>query len=499
MVPARARLAVIACVALAAAACGTTVQGAGTLADSSGLGAPAPTDTSATPTAGTPLGTASGQSVGTTTGGLSGATGSTGSTVGGSTGTDIGTGGTTGTTGGVVAKADRTPIKIGALYLDGGNAVLAAGFAATPVNFGDGQLEAKAVVADINAHGGVGGRPIQLFLQKIAATDTGKPAAFDAACTALAEDQHVFAIMSIFNLRTSLAACAAKHKTLLLDAALGAEDDAGYRQYGDWAFTPSEMSLDTEQKLVIHNAFATGVISPKTRVGVIVQNDDDIFPRVLKNTIEPTLKALGVPFESVIISNATDSSGISNAILKFSQDNVSVVQFSAGNGGVPEVVFMQAADQQQFHPTYIMGDSTNTWFTGDSAPEGQAAKITGVGSYPIANVDANQVPSTPGEKHCLDVISKAGESVTDRHTSLTATFYCEMLYGFAAAGARVQGPMTSADWRSAYRGLGTTYPTIMSFAVDVQRSPNAGAQVYRSLAWNAACTCVAYTSGLKHL
>jgi ABC-type branched-subunit amino acid transport system substrate-binding protein len=397
------------------------------------------------------------------------------------------------------AAVDRTPVKVGAFYLNGGNAVMGAGFAATPVNFGDGQLEAKAVVADINAHGGIGGRPIELYLQKIEAADASKPAAFDAACSALAQDKKVFAIMSMFNLRSPLAACAAKYKVILIDAALGAGDDDVYRTYGDWAFTPSQMSLDTEQKLVLRNAASTGAINSKTLVGVLVQNDDDIFPRVLRNTIEPTLDAMHIPHEAAVIASASDSSGIANAILKFQTDGVKTVMFSAGNGGIPEVLFMQAADQQRYAPSYIMGDSTDTWFVGSSAPASQAQNIIGVGSYPIANVNADQVPSNPLEQHCLDVISKAGEPVSDRHSSLTATFYCETFYGFAAAGARVQGPMTADAWRAAYRSLGPAYPTLMSFEVDVSKNFNAGARAYRTLAWNPGCGCIAYTSGLQRL
>ncbi|MDT7572924.1 MAG: hypothetical protein QOE05_3098 [Actinomycetota bacterium] len=419
-------------------------------------------------------------------------------TTGGAAGTTAG-GGTTGATGAVAGPVDKTPIKIGAFYLNGGNATLGSGFASTPANFGDGQKEAKAVVADINAHGGVGGRKIELYLQKVEASDASKPAAFDAACRGLTEDHHVLAILSIFNLRTPLAACAAKHKTLLLTQALGAGDEVVYRQFRDWAFTPSMMSLDTEQKLVISNALATGVISKKTRVGVLVQNDDDIYPRVLKNTIEPALKAAGVPYESVVISNATDSTGISNAILKFQQDGVSVVQFSAGNGGIPEVLFMQAADQQQYRPRYIMGDSTDTWFVSESAPRTQAQNITGVGGMPIANVNVSQYPTTAREKHCLDAITAGGERVTDRHSSITATAYCEMFYGFAAAGALVQGPLTADSWRSAYTSMGTTYPAMAGFNVDVSTNPNAGTRGYRTLAWSNACTCVTYTSPIKRL
>jgi ABC-type branched-subunit amino acid transport system substrate-binding protein len=502
-----------ACAALAFAvvtsACGTTVPGAtgnGSVV-AGGAGASGLTGATGQTAAGggaTAAAGSQGRAFSSTGAVGGGATGGTDAVGGGAVATGAPGGGsatstTGGSAGGVSGVQDKTPVKVGAFYLNGGNAALGAGFAATPVNFGDGQIEAKAVVADINAHGGIGGRPIQLFLQKIEATDASKPAAFEAACNALAEDHHVLAIMSMFNLRTPLAACASKHKTLLIDAALGAGDDAIYREYGNWAFTPAQMSLDTEQKLVLHNASIGGVISPKTKVGVVVQNDDEIYPRVQKNTIEPTLKSLGVPYEAQVIANAQDSSGISNAILKFKADGVSVVMFSCGNGGVPEVVFMQAAEQQQFRPAYVMGDSTDTWFVGSSAPNAQIQKITGVGSYPIANVEANQVPASASEKHCLDVISKGGEQVSDRHSSVTAEFYCETLYGFAAAGARVPGRLTADSWRAAYRGLGAEYPTITSFRVDVSQNPNAGGRGYRTLAYSSGCTCIVYTSGVKRL
>lgn len=395
--------------------------------------------------------------------------------------------------------ADKTPIKIGAFYIKGGNELLATALKGTPVNFGDGQLEAKAVVEDINKHGGVGGRPIELHMQGFNANDSGNPEAFQAACVALIDDKKVFAIMSIFNIRSDMAECAAKRKTFLLSVALGAGDDFLYKQYADWVFSPAAMSLNTEQKLVIANAAATGVISKTKKVGVLLESDDEQFVRVFKTAIEPALKALKIPYESFTLAAANDTAGISNAVLKFASSGVDVVQFSLGAGGVPELLFMQTANTQGYQPKYIMGDSTNTWFVGNSAPRAQVRNITGVGSYPMANVNASQVPSTPGEKKCLEVISAAGEDVKDRQSSLTATFYCEMFYGFAAAGSRVAGKMTADGWRNAYRTMGPAYPSMITFAADVTRTPNAPAVGYRPLGWSDGCSCITYTGPLQRL
>lgn len=111
-----------------------------------------------------------------------------------------------------------------------------------------------------------------MYLQKFEATDAGDPSAIEAACQALTDDDHVFIIMSMFNITTPLASCAKNRKTVVIGAALGSGDDYVYKQYADWVFTPAGMSLDTEQKLVDDNAVATKTVTKQGRVGVIVQN-----------------------------------------------------------------------------------------------------------------------------------------------------------------------------------------------------------------------------------
>ena len=487
------------CAALAlATACGTTVpvaqQPAGGGVAQPGLGAPAadgltapgavPDGTVAAPgsdglPAGAPVGT----------GGAAGATGTT---------RPVGTapGGTTGTTGGTTAAGgpvDRTPVRVGIFYLDGGNQALSAGFGDTPVNFGDGRLEARAVVEDINRNGGVGGRKIEPFYRAVQAANANG-AGLEAACRALIEDNKVQVIASMFNVRSQLVACAQKGGAILLDVALGAGDDDLYREFPDTLYTPTQLNLDSEQRLVITEAVQTKRLTREHKVGVVIQQDDETFQRVYDGTMKPLLSRYGIPVQSSTIANHLATNDISAAVLRFKTDGVTHVMFSAGNGGIPPLFFMQNADQQEYTPKYLMGDSTNTWFVGDSAPRSQVQNITGAGTYPVANVDASQYPTTPREKRCLDVITAAGQRTSDRHTSLTATFYCEMLYGFAAIGARVQGPLTKAAFRSAYYAMGTEYPAITTFRSNLGNGRNDNPAAYRLLGWKPACSCISYLS-----
>jgi ABC-type branched-subunit amino acid transport system substrate-binding protein len=496
------------CVALAlTAGCGSTVPLASrdtarlapgaeqVLASGDGLGAPSATGSDGTPgSVGSPVepGTTASADLGKSTETRGGTgTGSSNGSVQGSSGTASGSGSTT--SGGAAAVADRTPIRVGIFYLDGGNQALSSGFGDTPVNFGDGRLEARAVVEDINKNGGVGGRKIEAFYQPVQAQNANG-AGLEAACRGLIEDHKVSVIASMFNVRSQLVACAHKGGAILLDVALGAGDNDLYQKFADTLYTPTQLNLDSEQRLVITEAVQTGRLKKSDKVGVLIQQDDETFQRVYDSTMKPVLREAGIPVQSSTIATAMSSGDYSAAVLRFKSDGVTHVMFSVGNGGIPPVFFMQAAENQAYRPKYLMGDSTNTWFVGDSAARSQVQNITGAGTYPIANVDAGQYPTTPREKKCLDVITAAGQRVADRHSSLTATFYCEMLYGFSAIGATVKGPITKASFRQAYYAMGTNYPAITTFRSNLSNGRNDNPAAYRLLGWKSSCSCISYLS-----
>lgn len=381
---------------------------------------------------------------------------------------------------------------MGIFYLEGGNRAISAGFGNTAVSFGDGKLEAQAVVDDINGRGGIAGRKILPFFAAVQAQNANA-AGLEAACRRLIEDAKVQVLASMFNVRSQLVACAKKGNALLLDVALGAGDEDLYREFADTLFTPTQLNLDSEQRLVITDAQQAGRLKG-AKVGVLIQQDDETFQRVYDGTMKPLLTQLKVPVQSASTANEKSTNDIAAAVLRFKNDGVTHVMFSVGNGGIPPLFFMQAAEQQAYRPKYLMGDSTNTWFVGDGAPREQVRNITGAGTYPIANVPVSEYPTTPREKRCLDVITQAGQRVADRHSSLTATFYCEMIYGFAAVGATVQGPITKQSFRQAYYRMGTAYPAITTFRSNLANGRNDNPASYRLLGWKDACSCISYLS-----
>jgi len=467
---------------LAVAGCGTTVPHS----------ASAPSSLDGLTSGGATEGTTGGSGVSATGGTATGTTGQVATTsTGGATSTTGrvatgSTGGATSTTG-VIAKNDRTPIRVGFELIQGGNEFIASGFG-TPVNFGNGRLEVTAIVKDINAHGGINGHPvIPVFAEWNAATrDAGR----QADCGALIDDGKAQFIVTVINISSAFLECTASRGVPVINASFGAGDDELYRKYGANFYSPSLMSLNRESALLLKRLAARKVIAPGRRIGVVIDGMDPQYTRVFKQTEEPTLKALGIPYDSYTVAQQADVNG---AVLRFKASGIKEVVFIAPNG-IIAALFMQSAEQQQYRPTYGMGDSTSAWFVAKAAPPAQVRGFQGIGSLPISNVEVRQYPTTPRERACLDVIAKEGEQNVDRHSSITATVYCEATYAWAAVARLVEGPVTTAAWRAAYPLLGTTYRPVTTFATRFDSQHGNVAQ-YRDLGWSSGCSCVTYLSG----
>lgn len=471
------------------AGCGTTVplSARGSAGDGlSGLGSPGG--------AGSPT---SASSATTGTIGVPGGTSAASGPIGGAGGTTTGFSGGTGTTGSpgstsvtAVAKGDHKPVVVGFELIQGGNQFIASGFG-TPVNFGDGRKEVTAIVNDLNAHGGINGHPIApVFANWDAASgDQGR----QSDCSALIDDGHAQFIVTVININSALLACTAKHGVPLVNSSLGAGDDYLYRTYGANFFSPAMMSLNRESALLLRRLLERHVLVAGQKVGVVIDGTDPQYDRVMQETEVPTLKALGLPYDSYSVAAEAD---VNSAVLRFNSEHIQQVVFIAPNG-IIATLFMQSAEQQQYRPTYGMGDSTAAWFAAKAAPANQVKGFQGVGSQPLSNVEVSRYPTTAREHACLNLIAKQGETNADRHSSITATVYCEAIYAWAAAARLVSGPVTPAAWRAAYPRVGTSYEPLTTFATDLGNGQHGNATEYRDMGWTSSCSCVTYSGGLR--
>ena len=475
------------------AACGTTVPASQQSLGTGGSGlAPGAATTGGDGTAVGGTGAATGAlgGAGTTGGSSSGGTGGLAGGASGSTGAGSTSGTGSVTTTSPLATGDHTPVIVGFEVIQGGNQFIASGFG-TPVNFGDGHKEINAIVKDLNAHGGINGHPITpVFADWDAASgDQGR----QTDCTTLIEDGHAQFVVTVININSAFLACVAKRGVPLVNASLGAGDTELYKTYRGNFFSPSLISLNRESELLLRRLTERGVLVRGKKVGVVIDGTDPQYTRVFKTTEEPTLKALGLPYDSYTVNAVAD---VNSAVLRFKADLIEDVVFIAPNG-IIATLFMQSAENQNYRPSYGLGDSTSAWFVAKAAPAPQVKGFQGIGSIPMSNVEVSQYRTTPREKACLDLIAKEGEKNADRHTSITATVYCEGIYSWAAVARQVQGRLTAQAWRDAYPRVGTRYQPVTTFGIDFGNGQDGNALSYRDLAWSAACSCVTYQGPLR--
>jgi hypothetical protein len=393
------------------------------------------------------------------------------------------------------AVTDRTPVRMGFIVIDlGGAEKVLAGFG-TQVSFGDGELEAKALVADLNERGGIRGRKVLGFYARVNPASADPAAAYIAGCTKLTEDHKVDVVITVLNVTQGFVDCVANHRTLVINESFNPGDDHLLKQHKDWLFSPSLMSLDRGTELLLRQLKEAGGLGKGTKVGVVVNGNDPQLPRVSNRVVKRLLSAWKVPFVEQVV-RGTNSTDIAGAVLRFRSDMVNRVVFVAPNGLI-QLQFMTFAEDQGYRPKYSFWDPDSPKFVSESVPDEQARNISGFGALPVSDVPPSQYPTTPGEKRCLAIFTKAGEPSQNRNSNLASTLYCEAVWAYEAAAVKITGRITAPLWRAAYRALGRSYRPLSTFGVDFGNGRNDNADLYRTLAWSDRCSCVKFTSGNK--
>ena len=513
--------------ALTLTACGSTVasstaSGGGAALQNNG----AAQGLGAAPGASTPT---SGSGLGGTTGGALGPAGTTGSSVSGTTGgtSSAGTtGSAAGTTGGTTSSGGSaalgpgvtaTTITIGFNYTKDGT----AGNAAIGSNLGQGDElnEAKAVQADINAHGGVAGRKLEIVFHAYSnqSTDSGS-VQDESACQDYLQDHKVFAVAGI-GLSETLPGCLTKAG--VLQAASGhiiSADNAFYRRFPHYAdlasLTQDRMMRDLAARLVAKRYFdgwdtTTGApAKTPAKVGILTFDGHPEWERPLTTILLPALRAAGHPvsdqdiFRAHYASTTTEAGPLAgdmqSAALRFRQDGVTHVIFLDASA-LMNLFFSQNAANQHYYPRYGVNSATGmqALVDGGDIDAKQLKGALGIGWLPGLDLppSASGRYATAGARHCASVLSKAGFTFTDTNSKTIAYGACDQLY-FIAAAINGAGPTVNlTNAQAAIDRLGSSFvPANLPAAYFSSTQHDAVANVY-DLAWDDGCGCAKYTDG----
>jgi hypothetical protein len=498
------------------AACGTTVSTSGAGAtDASGAGG---SGRGATQDAAGGTGGTTGSAIladGTTGGGASVGSASTG----GGTGTDGSTGGgttvdgTTGSTTVVPVNGDHqgitpTTIKVGFIGID------AASQAQTNALFGassppaDTKAAMNAIVAYINAHGGIDGRKIipSYVERQTSSTDPNSDAAL---CTALTEDAKVFAVVT--NYSGGEEACYAKHHTLLLNDTLASQHEE-LTKYSPYLWSPGLTSDEAGYAALVDSLGAQGWFAPAdVKVGIVGYDDPSThftFDRVIK----PRLNAIGFPLSKVQAEfitqpesdadNAKWAQDIQGTVLHFRSAGINRVFFMAPGAGVP-ILFMNQAESQQYHPIYGLSsyDSPGFLLQGKMA-NSQLHGSMGAGFNEITDVDAQRgdpFPTGIAEQRCLSILQANGQRPSNRGAAFGAMYLCDGAFMLQEAAKGIGAALSVQSWAAQAERMGSRFQATYSLPGGTMFEPGMhfGSASYRWLKFVDSCSCFTYASKNK--
>jgi len=495
--------------------CGTTVQGAagGAPVDgTTGLGPVGPTSPPAAGdgSAGGSTGSGSG-----TTGGFgpgTGAQSSTGGTVGGTSG---GTGGI-GTTGTPVSRSapgvTATEIKVGILYsANGEQAAKAAGY---NVDRGNEEQNWRAVIAEVNARGGVAGRRLVPVFFKWDAQSTQTTASQEAAeCAAFTQDNRVFAVVT--NGTPDFTACL--HRAGVLHATTGnyvGHDRDFYRRFPTFfEQRPSgeRYQADLVAALVRQKYFGGwdtlqgGPGSAKTKVGVLVIDRSD-YLRPLEQVLLPALRRAGHPVDPQLVarvpiySTAQDAGPVAaatkSAVLRFQQESVTHVVVLDANG-TTTALFAQNSQSQLYYPR--LGGTSASGFQQlydlKALNDKQINGATGLGWTPVLDLAAGQ-----GDKYlskaapeCLSVIKRrTGQTFASTTAAGVAMFACDAIFPLATMLKHARGPLTTAGVVRAIESFGGRILAASVPYLLFSARQHDGLETAFDMAWDTSCRCIRY-------
>jgi ABC-type branched-subunit amino acid transport system substrate-binding protein len=324
----------------------------------------------------------------------------------------------------------------------------------------------QALVDDVNAHGGVNGRKLQLFNAKYSVLTASDQL---AACTKMTEDDQVFAILGGFIADDNL--CAIQQHATLVIYAYGTGFNRITLAKAKAPFVTWEASDERSTTALVRILDQQGRLKNKTIAVYATQPAS-------KPLIDLTVKALRDSGYSVKDSAINDAATNDSQALN-AQDKVIGSRFK--DEGIDTVIVQgtippaSTFDALGYRPTFYAPQSGNITAGAYTNPFDKFPLVAGLA--PSADIDLGY--DTPAMQHCRDVWKQATGKVIERLTVEQRTgkptgfqamqTACSALQLFVAA-AKAAGP--NLTYQSFQQGLSSLGTIVLPIAPVASFRPN---------------------------
>ena len=394
-----------------------------------------------------------------------------------------------------------TEIKIGITLVEAGE--IFGDVTGVPVDFGNTELQAQAVVDHVNKTGGIAGRKVVPVYYKFDLSRAGLSdgQSEQEACAKWTEDNRVFAGSNTVLARQSLLICLAKRGVPALHNGMPIDEDMlkSYRNFWYTSFGGSGLTLDRLAEKQVKAYAAQGFFGSNAVVG-IEHFDDPAYKRVVDQVFRPQLAAVGVKRVVTAPAPRAGIEGASSYAINFRNEGVTHVLFF-GEGGLYPLFFLRAAENQRYFPKYgLHTDHALAQLLQEGAPQTQLANANVIGWTPAVDVDGAHDPGPVSARNalCLDIQKKAGQDMSNRGALVTAIGYCEGLFLLKDALAPVR-EITVAGLAAGFAALGASYSSAGTFSTRFSAVRRDGVDAYRDMKFTPepGCKCFTYTSAPK--
>jgi hypothetical protein len=379
-----------------------------------------------------------------------------------------------------------------------------SGLGAAGLNPGDTQAETNAVVAYINAHGGVAHRKLAVVWAQISGTSNIQQSE-QAACNTWTVDNKVLSMPAGVAVWDQCVASA--HAIGVTTGDIAQETSAIMRQYPA-DFNLTGITLDRSERYTIEGIQRQGYFPSGAKVGIVTWDGSDF--RYGAGLAQSQLARMGFPNVPVeYISEpqtegdiGTSSSDVSNAILKFRSEGIDHVLLFDGTAGVFSgagltLLFMNAANSQQYFPEYGLNSTSGLSTTAPDVPSAEIKNSMAIGWIPsidLSSADYAAYPVSSAAKTCLQIMAAAGQTASGANAEANQFELCDHYFFLQQVLDRISGPIDQASAVAAIQSLGTSFPVISTFQADFTATQHDGVAVVRNAGWVGSCSCFRYSS-----
>jgi hypothetical protein len=357
---------------------------------------------------------------------------------------------------------------------------------------------AKALVAQLNAKGGIAGRPIKPVFATLPGTSNNYGSELQSMCSEMTQDNRVVAVLGTLGFyNEDFEQCLARAGVPHFSGDFVTGDLASFQQL-PLMVAAGAMSVDRRVAAQLTVLSERGVLKKGARLGIGLESCAP-EQRAYQRTLVPTAKRLGLTIAAKHefsclngVSNASNTaSAAAGAVLRFQSADVDTVLYVSYDPSAL-LFFIKAAGQQGYRPDYLVTSADAPRVLEPNLTADDLSRFKGLGWLPVLDVVATH--RTAQADRCLALLARSGlhpKSALDR---FNANSVCDSVFLYEAAldatrGASEAGPVVAALGRLSYHGVGVVDGRT-SFAG--RRDGPAAARVFQ---YDSRCRCLAYAGG----